>query len=478
MIRLLVIGLLVLAGGACLPLWWREAPPAGAVTVACAPLTSLDPLECSRADDLRLLAALREPLTRLHPTSGVVEPALARAWTCSADGCQWEFTLDPLARWSDGSVVTAAQVRDGLERHRAGSPFSDLLQGVLTVTAGTGTLGITTQRPVPDLPARLAVPVFAPRHPAEASWADPRTIIGNGPLRCTGLRLRHHLDLTPSPTYAGPHPAQAPVRLRVVADPGTALRLYLDGQIDVLPSLTSDLAEALVRAQVPGLRRTTGWGTELYRVRQGVLSPAQVAALSGAIDRTGLVRDLLHGFGTPAGGLIPGSGRSLPTTTTTPAEPWPTLDLLIPAGRPDRQRVAEHLVDAWRQRLGVTVRLVTLPPAELAARERLGRYDLSRGSLVGDTPDPLGFLSAFTSGAGMNRTGWSDPTYDRLVTEAAPAGADRRERLATAEDRLLGQGVVLPLYHYETLAIARPGITGAPASPWELVHLADLGWQK
>ena len=36
MIRLLVIGLLVLAGGACLPLWWREAPPAGAVTVACA----------------------------------------------------------------------------------------------------------------------------------------------------------------------------------------------------------------------------------------------------------------------------------------------------------------------------------------------------------------------------------------------------------------------------------------------------------
>ena len=472
--RIAFVGTLVLLLGLALPLAFLTPAIPGTVVVASAPLTSLDPREISKADDLRLFGALFEGLTRLDPLTGAPRPALAKAWHLGDEGRTWTFFLSPNTRWSDGTSVTPAQVLAGLEYHRQeGSSFSELLEPLTRMTVDGDRLVLTCRRPVPDLAARLALPVFAPRHPANTSWADPTRLIGNGPLVCTGWALRHRVDLTANPAYTGPHPAQGPVRLRIVGDPATALRLYLDGQIDVIPSLSSDTAGALRDARIPGLQQTTGWGTEIYRVRAGALSPAAAARLSAAIDRPALVRDLLHGFGTPAHRLIP-TTESAPSAGSVGGE-LPPLDLLIPAGRPDRLRVAEHLVDAWHRRLGATVRVVTLPATEVAARERTRTYDLSRGSLLGDTPDPLGFLVAFTSSSGMNRTGWSDTAYDALVEAAAPPGPDRAQRLRVAEDHLLHAGVIIPLYHYAALMLVRPGVTGATANAWEMVHLGDLG---
>ncbi len=472
--RIAIWGFLLLAAGLALPLSQVAPPSSDTVVVACAPLTSLDPLETSKIDDMRVLGALDEALTRCDPATGNPEPALAQGWDIAPDGRRWIFHLRPQARWSDGTAVLPAQVIEGLEQHRRlGSAFSELLAPVATITVDGQDLIITCHQPVPDLAARLALPVFAPRHPGLAPSADPTRHIGNGPMVCRSWVLRHRVDLVPNPTYDGPHPARGPVRLRIVNDPATALRLYLDGQLDVIPSLTSDTAGAIRRAGLPGLTQATGWGTEVYRIRAGAMTPAAAARLSAAIDRQALVQELLDGFGTPAQGLIPGSRHPGPAVDDRTA--IPNLDLMIPAGRPDRLRVAEHLIATWREHLGATVRLVTLPATELAARERTRSYDLSRGSLVGDTTDPLGFLAAFTTGAGMNRTGWSDPTYDALVQAAAAPGTDRPARLEAAERRLLEAGVVIPLYHYAALMLVRPGVEGAAANPWELVHLSSLG---
>ena len=474
MLRPLLVGLVVLLLGTTTPLWVLGAPDAGAVRVASAPLISLDPLEASKADDLRLLGAVVEPLTRLDPTTGRAVPALARRWTTSDDGRIWTFHLDPAARWSDGAPVTAQQAADGLLAHRVhGSPFSDQLHGFVGIdTSDPLTLHLRLREPSAWLPELLAVPVFGPRR-ADQTWHDASRLVTNGPLRCHRHQARHTYDLRPNPSYQGPHQAQGPVRVRIVGDPATALRLYLDGQIDVLPSINADTAQALVAAGIPGLSRSIGWGTELYRIRYGSLTPGQVATLSAAIDREALVRDLLHGFGRPATGLVPGLSVPWPAGgETTPAE----MDLLIPAGRPDRQRLAEHLADVWRRTTASKVRIVTVPAAELSQRERRGQFTMSRGSLVGDTPDPAGFLAAFTSGSGMNRTGWSDATYDALIrTAGATAGPEQAALLDAASARLVQAGVVIPLYHYETLCLARPGIRGAVAHPWDLVELHRLG---
>jgi ABC-type oligopeptide transport system substrate-binding subunit len=70
---------------------------------------------------------------------------------------------------------------------------------------------------------------------------------------------------------------------------------------------------------------------------------------------------------------------------------------------------------------------------------------------VGDYPDPNTFLDMFVTDGGNNRTGWSDPDYDRLIAEAAAEldPARRHAILREAEGILVCREMpVCPLYFY------------------------------
>jgi oligopeptide transport system substrate-binding protein len=489
---LLVIAALVLAAGMAAP--WLVLPgrPRGPVVATRAPAT-IDPLQASRLEELRLLDALFEPLVRLDQGQQPV-PALALGWTCAGDGLAWSFRLDPAARWHDGGPVTAAQAAAGISRHLGGrSPLAMLLAPVRAVEPGAGELTVRLHHPAPWLPTVLALPVFAPAHPAQERWADPAAVVGNGPLRVAGWLARHHYDLEPAPGYAGPHRAAGPVRLLCIDSADTAVRLYLGGMVDVVAALPADAIRDLRRHQVPGLLQSPALGTELYRLRcsgGGPLADARVRrALDLACAREDAVRLLLHGEADPAWSLLPPALGG--ATAAAVADPeallraaeadlgpragWPALELWVPSAAPERVRVAEHLVDAWRRRLGLDLRLRTAPATEVRAREDARTYDLCRGSLTADYLDPLTFLEAFRSAAGGNRTGWSDPAYDALldrVQGAAPAA--RAGLLQDAAERLAAQAPFIPLWHYRCTMLVRPGIEGVAPTPLETVALQRI----
>lgn len=58
----------------------------------------------------RVFGELYETLLTRNPVDLAYEPYLARSWSISADGRTFTFQLDPRARWSDGTPVTAADV--------------------------------------------------------------------------------------------------------------------------------------------------------------------------------------------------------------------------------------------------------------------------------------------------------------------------------------------------------------------------------
>ena len=502
---LLVLVVLLLALGTTLP-WWGASSAISPQTprLAVAGFVTLDPLQASSLEEFRLLDALCEPLVRLDPQSLTPQPALAERWSSDPTQTLWTFSLRP-ARWSDDTPVTAAQMVAGLQRHRDGSASSASLSAISHLAAPDDhTVVIICSRPQATLAQILATPVFVPLHPtmtAPTAWTDPRRIIGNGPLKCADFAPRHHLDLLPSPTYHGPAPARGAVRLLLIDDAGTAVRLYLDHRVDAVLRLSADVIGDLRRTGSTELQTSGSWGTEIYRLRvdahgeRPLLALALRRALARSVDRMALVHELLHDNGTPATTLVPPTAQQLGyhpplelltydlaaarrelAMTGVEVEALPTLELVVPSNQPERLRIAEWLCDRWQRDLGVNVHLAAVPANLAQSRIRDHDYDLARGSLVGDYLDPAYFLHCFQADSGMNRTGFADAQFDQMLLAAEADPQQRLALLAHAETRLLEAAPLVPLFHYACSFLVTAKLQGVRANVLEQVRYAEIGF--
>jgi ABC-type oligopeptide transport system substrate-binding subunit len=103
-------------------------------------------------------------------------------------------------------------------------------------------------------------------------------------------------------------------------------------------------------------------------------------------------------------------------------------------------------------------------------------YDVARRSWIGDYLDPGTFLEIMRSGDGNNRTGWSDPRYDRLLLAARGERdpARRLRLLGEAEALLLADGPVIPIYHYSTTELVKPYVRGLWPNALDTHPLRDV----
>lgn len=535
---LLAIIAALLVVGCVVPWVMQAAPPGRAPVIALALPRTIDPCMATRLDEFRLITALFEPLIRLDARTLQPKPALAQRWETNADQSVWTFHLDQRARWHDGRVVTAADMRRGLLRHLiTQSPNAFYLDGLVkgATTSATDlmarrtnlerdcgirapderTLVVELTHPTPYLTAILSLSAFVPLraeqdmdHDAGRQvWTDPTQVIGNGPFTCRHYTPRHHYDFVPHPGYGGAHPAQGPVRALVVDSPGTALRLYLSGEVDALLLLASDTVGDLKRKKIVGLQQAPSLSSAFLRVRivprpnerpdvtRALQHPRLRRALATGLDRRTLAEHLLQGNAVPATTFVPGTiGEYLPyrapitvladSLETAKADiaaakadlgTLPELELVAPSQPAERQSAAELVADQWRRNLGITIRLTILPQTELRSREKAIDYDLSFATWLGDFLDPTTFLDCFRIDGGANRTGFADPEYDRLLNQAASTPGDARWRLLeAAEQRLVEAVPLIPLYHNTCAFLVRPEIDGISANPLEIVHFNEV----
>lgn len=537
---LLAIIAVLLVVGCVLPWATHSSAPAGAPVIALSLPRTIDPCMATRLDEFRLVTALFEPLVRLDARTLQPKPALAQRWETNADQSVWTFHLDRRARWHDGQPVVAADIRRGLLRHLiTQSPnafyLDGLVKGATCALTDLGerrvmlerdcglrcpddhTLVVELTHPAPYLTAILSLAAFVPlreeqdvdHDQARQAWTDPTRVIGNGPFRCTGYTPRHHYDFTPSPSYGGAHSARGPVRALIVDSPGTALRLYLSGEVDTILLLASDTVGDLKRKRIAGLQQAPSLSTAFLRVRivprpgdraevtRALQHPRLRRALATGLDRRALSEHLMQGNAIPATTFVPAAlGDYLPyraPVTVLADHPeqaradiaaakadlgtLPELELVAPSQPAERQSAAELVADQWRRTLGITVRLTILPQTELRSREQSIDYDLSYAAWLGDFLDPTTFLDCFRTNAGANRTGFADPEYDRLLDAAsASIGAARWQALEAAEQRLVEAVPLIPLCHIACSFLVRPGLEGISANPLEIVNFDEVGW--
>ena len=131
----------------------------------------------------------------------------------------------------------------------------------------------------------------------------------------------------------------------------------------------------------------------------------------------------------------------------------------------NHRTIAQAVQDMWKVELGVDVQLLNQEwKVYLDAMEALD-YQVARAGWIGDYVDANTFLSIWRSFDENNNTGWDNPEYDRIMalTLSETDPARRQALLVQAEDLLMRELPVFPLYFYSQFHLVAPTVRG-----WEM----------
>ena len=488
------------------------ASSAGAATLHRSVGPEPDALDIHLAQSLSAINVLRDlhlGLVGLDAQARAV-PGIAKSWSVDERALVWTFELEEGARWSDGTPIVADDFVAGWRRAvepATGSPVAGLLEPIENArairrgrasveTLGVQALGphrleVTLEQPTPWFEELLTHPVMAPWPGQTPRFSGAYTLVE----RLPGA----HLRLRKNPHHLGADQvAIDEVMWHVIEQPSVELSRFRAGQLDITETIPPGRVDWLKTRMGASLRIAPYLGS--FFLAFNVAHPTfkdQVAlreALSLVIDRKRLTQQVLGAGEQPAYALIP---PSLPGWT--PPAPFTDLPhaeridkaqaLYAQAGysqdKPlkvelrfntslNHRRMAAAVGAMWREHLGVHTRLVNEEWKVFVTNRRQGRItQVVRGGWIGDWQDPANFLQLFVSDSPLNYSFWQDARFDRLIERAnTQTGSARLATLAQAEQRLIDQHVIIPLYYYVSRHLVQPNVKG-----WE-DNLMDIHLSK
>jgi oligopeptide transport system substrate-binding protein len=111
---------------------------------------------------------------------------------------------------------------------------------------------------------------------------------------------------------------------------------------------------------------------------------------------------------------------------------------------------------------------------------RRQRYAVARASWIGDYNDPSTFTDKYRSDSDNNDAKWVSAAYDELCNAAARESdvAKRLELLNQAEQILLTEAPIIPLYSYVNVAMMRGNVSGIPQHPRNMQLFQSIHVQR
>jgi peptide/nickel transport system substrate-binding protein/oligopeptide transport system substrate-binding protein len=469
--------------------------PGGTLRVAVRDLATLDPAHASGRGALFVVAQLFDSLTAIDPATGDAVAAAATKWETSNDGKTWTFHLPTTARFHDGPTVTAGDFKLAFDRIAARKTNSDaafqlesvrgfresrvlgtapMLSGVTIVNSST--LRITLDKPFAELAVFLAHPALAPLpHGAfrRNEKGFPNNPVGNGPFKMAAARKANEVELVRNETYTGARALLDKLVVHLYGGAEDAWRGYLNGNQDVAEVPASALASGAGKFGTGGF--TPFWAAVYYgaNIRNPKLSKQIVRqAISLAIDRVKIARNVYGGTKTPATGMVPRgvAGYQPDRCGSCEHDVERAKGLIRTAFGGKRQTITIDHLDASPSRevaraIGADLQAVGLGVAYRAHTSQKylvllqsGGHELAELGWLAEVPSPDGFLAQqLRTKSPNNQTGFSGTVVDGLI-DRARAEEDRTQRLdlyRQAEVEALQRMPLIPIVFFRNhIAIA------------------------
>jgi oligopeptide transport system substrate-binding protein len=434
---------------------------------------------------------------------------IAKSYAVSEDGKTYTFTLLPGLKWSDGTALTAADVVWSFQRlmdPKTGARYAAnlfVLKNGRAVNNGAPArlLGVTApdsttvkfelERRVPYflriLTSNATVPL--PRHVIEKvgrGWTKPGTFVSNGPFVLTEWIPNTKLALTKNANFYD----VANVKLDGVNyfptdDTGALVKRYRAGEVDIILNFPPEQTAFLKETFGDQVHIVTNYGLYyfLFNNAKPPLDDVRVRkALSIAVDKEGIARDLLRGEAEPAWSLVPSDisdfkrlpsadaakplaerqaeARSLITAAGFgPAKPL-KLGLRYDTKEESRQ-IAVAIASMWKA-IGVEATLQASDFRGITNDARAGKFEVIRYQWFAPYDDPSTFLALVKARSATNLTGYKNPAIDGMVS-AADEQVDvgrRMAMLAAAEKTAMADYPALPIYFTTSRRLVSPKVIG------------------
>ncbi len=381
------------------------------------------------------------------------------------------------------------------------------------------TIRITLTTPWPGF-------LFVLAHPG--CWIHPRELhahykdraawhpLGTGPFKLKSFDRGKALILERNASYWGKdeHGNELPfldaIRYTFVTDKERELEEFEKGNLSLIFELPIGRTGVLAQyakgqfqiQDVPGLTvQFYGFNTRKapfndIRVRKAFLL---------ALDRKVLVDSILDGLAVPAvHGVVPPGFSDYPYSDipTLTHDPVRAKELLAEAGYPGGAglptvflqvnndgfgyvRVAAEMQAMLERTLGARVVSSVLPADQHFDRIERGEASFWREGWIADHPDPENFLALFhgrsvpadsTAPSFLNSTRYRNARFDSLFTLAQRTmdPVVRMGLLAQAEQQLMEDAVVIPLYHERSVRLLQPWVRDLPINGMEYRDLREV----
>lgn len=472
---------------------------------------TLDPHRATSVTSSNITRDLFEGLTEMAP-DGSLRPGAASSWTISDDGLTYTFTLRPEARWSNGEPVTASDWVYSFRRAVDPATLSDYsamlnpIAGAREIIAGRAapdtlavtapddhTLQIRLAAPTPYflglLTHSMAYPVYRPAVEQHGErHARAGTLVSNGAYRLAEWTVQSHIRAERNPHYWNDAATTInEVWYYPIDNQDAELRRYRAGELDLTEKLPNrqldwvrrNLADELVIAPYFA---TYFLGLNVTRPPFAD-NPQLRLALSMAIDRDVLTQRITSAGEIPAYGLVPplpgypgqqpewaawtqdqreAEARRLYAEAGYSRERPLTVELMYNTDENHRRNMGA-IAAMWKEVLGVDTRLSNQEwKVFLQTRREKRQTQAFRAGWIGDYLDPFTFIELMHSQFGINDSGYSNPAYDALADQAAAEVDPERRRalLEQAEQLLLADQPLIPLYFYVTARLVKPWVGG------------------
>jgi peptide/nickel transport system substrate-binding protein len=383
-------------------------------------------------------------------TGPTVIPGLAESWTASADATTWTFHLRAGVKFADGTAFNADAAVFSFDRiMKTGSQyFSESNAGLISYYTGA----IDSYRKVDDLtfeiktkgayallpndlPFLMMVSPTAVMKEGEEFAKNP---VGAGPFKFSKLIQGGSVEFVANPNYWAGKPTLDKVILRPIPEATARVAALRSGEVNWIEFPAPDDAKALANEGVKVLTNPYShiWPW-IFDMNKGPLKEQKVRlALNLAIDRDGLSKDLLSGYGTPALQYVPKPDAAYRASgDTLKYDPAEAKKLLAEAGFPNGFKMTlayptsgsgnmvpapmNEKLQADLAAVGVQVELQPVEWSVMVSDWIAGKITNNADAVnisLGFDP-PLSWALYFASDSVFNVGKYSNPEFDQLWSQ-------------------------------------------------------------